>query len=111
MGGKQEAIERKKIASAHVLKAQEVLTQYNQLLFQPDMVLTVPALDHTKPEDQWLAVELSMRGRTREEYFSIVDGLFIAHDSETDKAKKGALTDLTSQIMSLGERNLGIDWS
>jgi hypothetical protein len=106
MGGKQE---RKQFAATNVRNAEKLLTTFQELFTKTDIM--VSQLDPQKPDDQRLALEIAMRGKNEEEYFSIVDGLSFKQDAEEDEQKKTALIYLTSQIMDLGERILGIDWS
>jgi hypothetical protein len=105
MGAKQE----RHRAASNVGNAEKLLTTFQELFTRTDV--TVSKLDPQKTDDHWLALEIAMRGKTTEEYFSIVDGIFSAHEAEKNKEKKNALSDLASHVMSLGERNLGIDWS
>lgn len=89
--------------------AQKLMQQYQDILSQGEIVIS--DIDPDKSEDRLMALETALRGKTVEEYFEIVGGLFRAHDAETDLEKRNSLHDLTCMIMSIGERNLGIDWS
>lgn len=89
--------------------AQKLMQQYQGLLSQKEIVIT--DIDPDKHEDRLLALETALRGKTVENYFSIVRGLFQAMDAETDKEKSISLHDLIGMIMAIGERNLGIDWN
>lgn len=85
------------------------LTKLNDILKKKEVVIT--GLDESRPEDQALALRASLRGKTVDEYFSIVNDLFAAYDATNDKKEKERLHNLSSAVMATGEDTLGIDWS
>ena len=89
--------------------AEKLIQQYQNLLSQKDIVIL--NINPNSDEDRVLALETALRGKTVDEYFSIVDGLFEEAYAETDKEKKNSLNDLARVIMGIGELKLGIDWS
>lgn len=89
--------------------AEKFLNTLDRLFNQPNT--TISKLDERKYEDQWLALEIALRGKSEAEYWSIIEGLSMAHDNETDEVKKGDIMELTTLIMRLGARNLNIDWN
>ena len=62
--------------------------------------------------DLRLALMVVLRGKTVDEYFEIVGGLFEAYDkSEGNRAEQDRLHTFCSTVMAIGEDVLGIDWS
>jgi hypothetical protein len=89
--------------------AEKLVQQCHNLLSQPEIV--IPNIDKNNPEDQILALQVALRGKTTEEYESIVDGLFERAHLEEDEELKAELNELIGHIMAIGEDRLGIDWA
>ncbi|KKS95672.1 MAG: hypothetical protein UV71_C0004G0012 [Microgenomates group bacterium GW2011_GWC1_43_13] len=87
----------------------EFLSRLNGIFQKKEIVIT--DLDESKPDDQALALRVSLRGKTEDEYFSIVGDLHAAYDATSDEKEKERLTILASAVMAAGEDTLGIDWS
>jgi hypothetical protein len=92
-----------------VEKAQKLISEYQSLLSQGRIVIA--DINPNNHGDRSLALETALRGKTQDDYRSIVDGLFEAQDAEKDRARRSSLLDLTTSVMRIGERTLGIDWS
>ena len=73
--------------------------------------VVVSDIDESKPDDRALVLQASLRGKTIDEYCSIVDDLFAEADATKDSTERDRLWGLAGEIMSIGEMNLGIDWS
>lgn len=90
-------------------RTNEFLNRLDIILRRKEVVIT--DIDENKPEDQALALRVSLRGKTVDEYFSIVKDLFKAYDETKDEKEKERLHILASAVMATGEDTLGIDWS
>ena len=71
---------------------------------------SVSDIDLSKKEDRRLLLQVALRGKTEGDYFEIVFGLREVHRYAQTDVEKQEIIDLTDDIMSLGEENLGIDW-
>lgn len=92
--------------------ATKIIQKYQDLLSQKNVVIT--DINPSNFEDRSLVLEATLRGKTVDEYFQIVDGLFKQMDcvkNGKDKTKWNHLHEIVSEVMSIGERVLGIDWS
>jgi hypothetical protein len=85
------------------------LATLNEIFQKKEVV--VSGIDENNPDDRVLALQVSLRGKTEDEYVSIVHDLFAEAVATEDPAEKDRLNDLAGDIMSIGELNLGIDWS
>ncbi|HUC94935.1 MAG TPA: hypothetical protein VMR19_02970 [Candidatus Saccharimonadales bacterium] len=85
------------------------LATLNEIFQKKEVV--VSGIDESNPDDRALALQVSLRGKTEDEYVSIVNDLFAEADATENSAEKDRLNDLAGDIMSIGELNLGIDWS
>jgi len=85
------------------------LSKLNEIFQKKEVV--VIGIDENNPDDRALALQASLRGKSPDEYRTIVHDLFVAADNTKDKAEKDRLSDLAGDIMTIGEVNLGIDWS
>ena len=88
--------------------ANKIIEEINDSHTKPSLEMT--NIDWKSSSDRHIALELLLRGKSEKDYFSIINGLMEAHDVANGEEKK-KLLDLTSAIMSIGENNLGIDWS
>ena len=92
------------------IAAQGFLSQVDGLASKPEVHVTNLNLENRG--DLRLALTSLLRGKTEEEYFNIVAGLFDAYDkAEGNRTEQDKLHTLSSTIMSIGEHDLGIDWS
>ena len=90
--------------------AQGFLSQMEGLASKPEVHVTNLNLENRG--DLRLALTSLLRGKTVKEYFDIVGGLFDAYDkAKGNRAEQDKLHTLSSTIMSIGEHDLGIDWS
>ena len=83
--------------------------EYSHVIKQD--TLTVENLDMGKREDRHIALEVILRGKTEEEYWGIVDSLFVAFDQAKTDEEKDQILELQGMIMGIGETNRGIDWA
>jgi hypothetical protein len=93
----------------NLAESQKLVKIYERLLAQKEIVIS-----DLNPEvygDKSLILQIALRGKTVDEFYYIVNGLFTASELEEDQIRRDALGALSSEIMSIGERNLGIDWS
>ena len=88
--------------------AQDFLSQLEDLSKKTE--INISNIDIGKKEDRRLLLQVLLRGKTEDEYFSIVNGLFKAHDEAQGEGEKERLLNLATDIMALGEENLRIDW-
>jgi CRISPR/Cas system-associated protein Cas5 (RAMP superfamily) len=104
-----ERLDRIKQNERNRQAANKLMSEMNEAHSKTD--ISVTNLDFNKYEDQKIVLQILLRGKTEDEYFSIVDGLFTGYDNTKDKKEKDKLHNLASQVMSVGGENLGIDWS
>lgn len=83
--------------------------ELNKLLTQDE--ITLKGVNSKDRCDNDLIMRIALRGKTVDEYFELVDQLFVANDATKSKEEKKRLGDLTGRIMGIGEDTLGIDWS
>jgi NCAIR mutase (PurE)-related protein len=89
----------------------QFLTQYKDISSQSE--IHISNVDMSRREDQLLVLGVFMRGKTVEQYFDIFHSLRDAYyeaEKEGKRERMNQLCDLSSAIMALGERALGIDW-
>lgn len=92
------------------IAAQGFLSQVDGLASKPEIHVT--NLNLQDRGDLRLALTSLLRGKTVEEYFNIVGGLFEAHDkAKGNRVEQDKLHTLRSIIMGIGEDVLGIDWN
>ncbi len=92
------------------IAAQQFLLQVQGLSSKPEMHIT--DLNLEERGDLRLALMGALRGKTVEEYFDIVGGLFEAYDkAEGNRQEQVRLHTLSSTVMAIGVDVLGIDWS
>ncbi|MDP3917727.1 MAG: hypothetical protein Q8Q30_00950 [Candidatus Woesebacteria bacterium] len=95
--------------------ATKIIQKYQDLLSQKNIVIT--DINPSNLEDRSLVLEATLRGKTVDEYFQIVDGIFTQMNQvkdgkdEKNKTEWNRLHEIVSKVMSIGERVLGIDWS
>lgn len=104
--------DEKKIAeirAAMSVDAQSFLSNFRDLSSKGE--INAPSIDTSRKEDMMLTTLILLRGKTEEEYHFIVHGLFEAHDRAQGESEKEFLFNVINSVMTLGEINLGIDWS
>jgi hypothetical protein len=90
--------------------AQQFLSQVEGFSLKPELHVTDLNLENRG--DLRLALIALLRGKTEDDYFLIVRGLFDAYDkAEGNRAEQDKLHTLSSTVMDIGGEVLGIDWS
>ena len=75
--------------------AEALIKSYEDLLRDSNIVIA--NIDLNNPEDRTLALEVALRGKSEDEYFSIVRGIFQQADKENNKNKKDELNKLAGK--------------
>lgn len=92
------------------IAAQGFLSQMEGLASKPEVHVTNLNLEDRG--DLRLALTTLLRGKSVDDYFLIVGGLFEAYDkAKGNRTEQDRLHTLSSTIMAIGEDDLGIDWS
>ena len=103
-------VNERQIAEKRQRAAEQFLSQLREFSSNPEVHIT--NLNVENREDLILASMAALRGKTVEEYFDIVGGLFEAFDqAEGNTAEQDRLFSLSNMVMTIGEGVLGIDWS